>query len=65
MRREGIEPEKPTSTPLPIKYSDTESEDVAAYVTKNRKESEKERVKSKGSQKSAKKSPVKKEKVRK
>ncbi|KAH0645533.1 hypothetical protein KY284_033417 [Solanum tuberosum] len=35
-RREGIEPEKPTSTPLPIKSSDTESEDVAAYMTMER-----------------------------
>ncbi|KAG5581135.1 hypothetical protein H5410_051762 [Solanum commersonii] len=63
--REGIEPEKPTSTTLPIRSSVTESKDVVAYVTKKRKESEKERVKSKGSQKSAKKSPVKREKVRK
>ncbi|KAG5620769.1 hypothetical protein H5410_005987 [Solanum commersonii] len=55
-RRESIEPKKPTSTPYPIRSSDTESEDVVAYVTKKRKESEKEKVKSKRSQKSSKKS---------
>ena len=40
-RREGIEPEKPTSTPLPIRSSDTKFDDVAAYVAKKRKDSEK------------------------
>ncbi|KAG5604618.1 hypothetical protein H5410_026110 [Solanum commersonii] len=47
--RESIEPKNPTSTPFPIKSSDTESEDVVAYVTKKRKQSEKERVKLNGS----------------
>ncbi|KAH0644958.1 hypothetical protein KY284_032842 [Solanum tuberosum] len=64
-RWESIEPKKPTSTPLPIKSSDIESEDVAAYVAKKRKESEKARVKTKEVQKATKKSPVKREKVRK
>ncbi|KAH0746082.1 hypothetical protein KY285_007739 [Solanum tuberosum] len=64
-RREGHEPEKPTSTPLHVGSSDTESDDVAAYVVKRWKEGEDERVKSKGIQKAAKKFPVKKERVRK
>ncbi|KAG5600148.1 hypothetical protein H5410_031518 [Solanum commersonii] len=45
--------------------SDTESDDVATYVVKRRKEGENERVKSKELQKAAKKSPVKKGKVKK
>ncbi|KAG5590628.1 hypothetical protein H5410_041142 [Solanum commersonii] len=64
-RREDIEPEKPTSTPFPIRSSDTVSDDVVVYVTKKRKESKKDRVKSKESQKSAKKFSVRREKVRK
>ncbi|KAH0745929.1 hypothetical protein KY285_007586 [Solanum tuberosum] len=31
-------PEKPTSTPLPVRSSDIESDDVVAYVAKRRKE---------------------------
>uniref|UniRef100_M1DPT4 Uncharacterized protein n=1 Tax=Solanum tuberosum TaxID=4113 RepID=M1DPT4_SOLTU len=42
-RREGHEPEKPTSTLLPIGSSDTESDDVASYMAKKRKEGEEER----------------------
>ncbi|KAG5571904.1 hypothetical protein H5410_061670 [Solanum commersonii] len=53
-RREGHEPEKPTSTPLPIGSSDTESDDVVVYVAKRKKEGEDKRVKSKGIQKAAK-----------
>ncbi|KAG5575738.1 hypothetical protein H5410_055872, partial [Solanum commersonii] len=64
-RREGHLPEKPTSTPFPVRSSDTEYDDVATYVAKKRKEGEDKRVKSKGIQKAAKKSPVKKERVRK
>ncbi|KAG5630701.1 hypothetical protein H5410_002418 [Solanum commersonii] len=64
-KRKGIEPERPTSTPLPISSSDTESEDVVSYVTKKRKESEKERVKTKEVQKTAKISPAKREKIKK
>ncbi|KAG5631598.1 hypothetical protein H5410_003315 [Solanum commersonii] len=53
-RRAGHEPKKRTSTPLPIGSSDTESENV-----------EEQRVKSKEMQKVARKSPVKRGKVKK
>ncbi|KAH0650083.1 hypothetical protein KY284_029995 [Solanum tuberosum] len=64
-RREGLEPEQPTSTPLSIENSETESEDAAKYVAKRRREAEEERVKSKGNQKGGKKSHVQKVKVKK
>ncbi|KAH0644901.1 hypothetical protein KY284_032785 [Solanum tuberosum] len=64
-RREGHLPEEPTSTHLLIGTSETGSDDITAYVAKRRKEVEVERVKLKGSQKSVKKSHVKKERVEK
>ncbi|KAK4725126.1 hypothetical protein R3W88_027905 [Solanum pinnatisectum] len=64
-RREGHEPEKPTSTPLPIRSSDIKFDDAAAHMAKRRKKGEEERVKSKKLQKAAKKSHVKKGKVKK
>ncbi|KAH0667682.1 hypothetical protein KY285_028888 [Solanum tuberosum] len=63
-RREDNEPGKPTSTPLPVGSSDTECDDVAAYMAKRRKEREDDRVKKNKIQKATKKSPVKKERVR-
>ncbi|KAH0633562.1 hypothetical protein KY284_036348 [Solanum tuberosum] len=59
-RNEGHLPEEPTSTPLLVGSSETESYDAAVYMEKRGKEVEVERVKSKGVQKSTKKSPVKK-----
>ncbi|KAH0779224.1 hypothetical protein KY290_005651 [Solanum tuberosum] len=59
MRREGLEPDQPTSTPLIIENSETESEDAAKYVAKRRREAEEKRIKSKGNKKEGKKSPVK------
>ncbi|KAG5586715.1 hypothetical protein H5410_047149 [Solanum commersonii] len=59
-RREGHLPEEPTSTPLPVGSIDTKSYDADVYVEKRRNEVEVEMVKSKGVQKSTKKSPVKK-----
>ncbi|KAG5605910.1 hypothetical protein H5410_027402 [Solanum commersonii] len=58
-RREGVELEQPTSTCLSIENSETESEDVAKYVAKKRREADEERIKSMGSQKWGKKSAVK------
>ncbi|KAH0705608.1 hypothetical protein KY289_010684 [Solanum tuberosum] len=59
-RREDYLPEEPTSTLLLVGSSDTKSDDVVVYVEKRRKEAEVDRVKSKGVQKSTKKSHVKK-----
>ncbi|KAH0738289.1 hypothetical protein KY290_036994 [Solanum tuberosum] len=59
-RKEGHLPEEPTSTPLPVGSSETESYDAAVYMEKRGKEVEVERVKSKVVQKSTKKSPLKK-----
>lgn len=59
-RREGYLPEEHTLTPLHVRSSDTESDNADVYVAKRRKEAEVDRVKSKGVQKSTKKSPVKK-----
>ncbi|KAG5606447.1 hypothetical protein H5410_027939 [Solanum commersonii] len=39
-RREGHFPEEPTSTPLNVGSSDTESNDITAYMAKRRKEAE-------------------------
>ncbi|KAG5611319.1 hypothetical protein H5410_022600 [Solanum commersonii] len=44
-RREGHEPEKPTSTPLSIGSSDTESDHVVAYVAKKKKRGRKGKMK--------------------
>ncbi|KAG5607069.1 hypothetical protein H5410_028561 [Solanum commersonii] len=63
-RREGYLPEKHTLTPLHVGSSDTESDNADVYVAKRRKEAEVDRVKSKGVQKSTKKSLVKKESKR-
>ncbi|KAH0729591.1 hypothetical protein KY289_000779 [Solanum tuberosum] len=62
-RRDGIMPEEPTSTPLHVGSSETESDDIFINVAKRRKEAEIERVKSKRGHKSMKKSLVKKESV--
>jgi len=64
-RQEGQLPEELISTLVFIGTSETESDYITAHVAKRRKEAEHERVKSKGSQKIAKKSPMKREKVRK
>jgi len=64
-RREGHEPKHPTSTPLSIGSSATESDDITAYVAKRRKEGEEEKVKPKKVKRTTKKSPAKKEKVKK
>ncbi|KAG5629557.1 hypothetical protein H5410_001274 [Solanum commersonii] len=45
MRREGHEPEQPTSTPLFIGSSATESDDITTYVAKRKKKGEEEREK--------------------
>ncbi|KAG5604726.1 hypothetical protein H5410_026218 [Solanum commersonii] len=58
-RREGLEPEQPSSIPLPIESSETEFEDVAKYVAKRRREAEVEMVKSQVNQKGGNKSPAK------
>ncbi|KAG5580362.1 hypothetical protein H5410_050989 [Solanum commersonii] len=64
-RQEGQLPKEPTSTPVSIGTSETESDYITVHVTKQGKEVEHERVRSKGSQKIAKKSPMKRDKVRK
>ncbi|KAL3334581.1 hypothetical protein AABB24_031023 [Solanum stoloniferum] len=64
-RKEGHEPEQPTSTPMSIGSSETESDDIAAYVAKRRKERDEERVKTKKVKMITKKTPAKREKVKK
>ncbi|KAG5616619.1 hypothetical protein H5410_016443 [Solanum commersonii] len=60
-----VQTKRPTSTPLTVGSSNTESDDFVAYVAQRRKEGKEEKVKSKVLQKATKKSPVKKEKVKK
>ncbi|KAH0701672.1 hypothetical protein KY285_015950 [Solanum tuberosum] len=63
-RRDGHMPaDEPTSTPLYVGSSETESDDNVRAVTKRRKEAEVERAKAKMGSKSVKKLPVKKAKV--
>ncbi|KAH0668996.1 hypothetical protein KY289_023489 [Solanum tuberosum] len=58
-RREGVKPEQPASVPVSIENSDSESKDVVKYVLRRRRESEEERIKSKGTQKGERKSTAK------
>ncbi|KAH0685396.1 hypothetical protein KY290_016666 [Solanum tuberosum] len=63
-RRDGHMPaDEPTSTPLYVGSSETESDDNVRAMIKRRKEAEVERAKAKRGSKSVKKLPVKKAKV--
>ncbi|KAG5579823.1 hypothetical protein H5410_050450 [Solanum commersonii] len=63
IRRDGHVPKEPTSTPLHIGSSETDSDDIIRLVFKRKKEAEIEWVRAKGGHKSVKKAPVKKESV--
>ncbi|KAG5620802.1 hypothetical protein H5410_006020 [Solanum commersonii] len=63
-RREGHEPEQPNSTSLSIGSSETESEDIANCVVRRRKEGEEEKLESKKVKMTVKKTPAKREKVK-
>ncbi|KAG5575633.1 hypothetical protein H5410_055767 [Solanum commersonii] len=62
-RQEGSLAVEPTYTIMHVDDSETQSEDIVRAVAKQKREAEEERVKSKGTQKRAMKSPAKKEKV--
>ncbi|KAG5579767.1 hypothetical protein H5410_050394 [Solanum commersonii] len=60
-RQKGLLAAQPTSTPMLVEDSETQSEDITRYVAKCKRDAEEEWVKSKGTQKRARKSPVKRE----